>query len=252
MPQIAEIRLQKAIADRGLASRRTAEQWIREGRVTLNGEIAILGSRCRPGKDRITVDGNPLPVETPRKRVLAMNKPKGILCTNKDPQAKGRTVFDLLPEDLREERLFCVGRLDKESEGLLILTNDGALQQKLAHPSHGVFKKYHVQLDHPLKEKDIPKLIRGIEWEGEHLSISKVFPLGKGTHQSWSSLEVTMNHGRKREIRRLFYAFGYEVKRLQRTQIGQFRLKAIPRGGFKELRSAEIRSFFAPDGPVRN
>lgn len=242
------VRVQKAIADRGIASRREAEKWIEEGRVSVNGSPISLGDKCLPRQDVIAVDGNNLPRQEPEKVVLAMNKPKGVVCTNDDPHAK-RTVFDLLHPDLAALRLFCVGRLDKDSEGLLLLTNDGELKQQLTHPSYNVVKKYAVEIDKPLREADIRKLIRGIDWEGERLSIEKIFPTGGRNKKNWRQLEVTMHHGRKREIRRLFYAFGYEVKRLQRYQIGQLVLKGIPKGQFKLLGKGEIRLLFEPDGP---
>jgi 23S rRNA pseudouridine2605 synthase len=240
------VRVQKAIADRGIASRREAEAWIEEGRVTVNGAPVTLGDKCLPGRDVITVDGNTLPRQEPEKVVLAMNKPRGVVCTNDDPHAK-RTVFDLLPPDFAGVRLFCVGRLDKDSEGLLLLTNDGDLKQQLTHPSYNVVKKYAVEIDKPLREPDIRKLIRGIQWEGDRLALEKVFPTGSRTKKNWKQLEVTMHHGKKREIRRLFYAFGYEVKRLQRYQIGQLPLKGIPKGHFKILGKRDIRLLFEPD-----
>lgn len=237
------IRIQKILADRGLASRRQAEEWIREGRVTVNGNVATIGDKCIPGQDAIEVDGNPVAKRSQRKVVIAMNKPKGFVCTNNDPHAK-RTVFDLLPPDLQKMRLSCVGRLDKDSEGLLLLTNDGQLQQELAHPSYGVNKKYHLDIDKSLKEGDIRKMIRGIKWEEEHLSIEKVIPRRSKTGDDWKHLEVTLQHGKKREIRRLFYAFGYEVKRLRRVQIGQFPLRGIPRGHIRSLTKQDIRLLF--------
>lgn len=245
MQQDKSVRVQKVIADHGLASRRRAEEWIEEGRVTVNGVTISLGDKCLPGKDIVEVDGNPLPRHRPRKVVIAMHKPKGFVCTNEDPHAQ-RTVFDLLPPELREERLFCVGRLDKESEGLLLLTNDGELQQQLAHPSYQIVKKYHVEISRPLAKADLPKLIRGITWEGERLSIEKVHPLKSLRSESWKQLEVIMHHGKKREIRRLFYAFGYDVKSLKRVQIGQLQLKGIPRGHIRTLGKREIQQLYEP------
>ena len=243
MAKDKSVRVQKLIADHGLASRRQAEQWIEEGRVTVNGETIGLGTKCIPATDLVVVDGNPLPRRQPRKIVIAMHKPTGFVCTNADPHAS-RTVFDLLPAELRTERLFCVGRLDKESEGLLLLTNDGNLQQQLAHPSYQVVKKYQVEINRPLAKNDLPKLIRGITWEGERLSVEKVYPLKSRAAESWKQLEVVMHHGKKREIRRLFYAIGYDVKRLKRVQIGQLRLKGIPRGHIRTLGEREIRQLF--------
>lgn len=243
MESVKSERLQKVIANRGLASRREAENWIEEGRVRVNGVVARLGDKCLPGQDQVEVDGAPLPRQAPPRLVLAMNKPRGILCTNDDPHG-GRTVFDLLPPEMRELKLFCVGRLDKDSEGLLLVTNDGKLRQELTHPSYQVVKKYAVEIDRPLEEKDVKRLLRGVEWEGERLSVDKVFPFGSRSRRNWKKLEVTLQHGRKREIRRLFYAFGYKVKRLQRFQIGHYQLKGIPRGQFKRLDKRETRLFF--------
>lgn len=242
------IRIQKAIADRGLASRREAEKWIEEGRVLLNGQPAQLGDKCDPETDQITVDGRNLSRKRPPRVVVAMNKPRGFVCTNSDPHAK-KTVFDLLPQELRALRLFCVGRLDMESEGLLLLTNDGQLRQRLAHPSYGVTKKYHVEIDQPLKEADVRKLIRGITWEGERLAVDRIHPMRGRAGENWSHLEVILGHGRKREIRRLFYAFGYDVKRLRRVQIGQLRVKGLPRGHIRTLVKSEIDLLFAKDAP---
>lgn len=237
------VRVQKVIAERGMASRREAEGWIEEGRVCVNGEIVSLGARCDPDQDKITVDGNTIARISPHKIVIAMNKPKGFLCSNDDPHAT-KTVFDLLPEELKRIRLFCVGRLDKDSEGLLLLTNDGSIQQKLAHPSYNVLKKYHVDIDKPLQEADVPKLVRGIKWEGEQLRVERVFPRPGKPADAWKQLEIVMHHGKKREIRRLLYAFGYNVKKLRRVQIGNLRLSGLPRGHIKTLGKREIRQLF--------
>lgn len=144
-------------------------------------------------------------------------------------------------------RLFCVGRLDKESEGLLLLTNDGALQQQLAHPSYNVLKRYHVELDRPLKEADVRKLLRGIVWEGDRLSVDKVFPLRTRAGDNWMRLEVVLQHGKKREIRRLLYAFGYDVRKLKRIQIGQFSLRGLPKGHIRTLGRKDIDLLFAKE-----
>jgi 23S rRNA pseudouridine2605 synthase len=237
------VRIQKVIAEQGLASRRVAESWISEGRVLLNGHVAQLGDTCHPDTDSISVDGRTLPKSRPETVVLAMNKPRGYVCTNEDPHAD-KTVFDLLPPEYAALRLFCVGRLDKESEGLLILTNDGKLRQELTHPSYHVRKRYIADIDKPLDQALVPKLIKGIQWEGEHLSVDKVFPIKTATKDNWKILEITLHHGRKREIRRLLYAFGYDVKRLRRIQIGQFVLKGVPRGGVLHLRKSQIRLLF--------
>jgi 23S rRNA pseudouridine2605 synthase len=243
MNPATKIRLQKVIADSGIASRRQAEEWISDGRVYVNGTLSQLGDRCDPTLDKIEVDGRALPRSPQPKVVLAMHKPRGYLCTNADPYAK-RTVFELLPPELATTRLSCVGRLDMESEGLLILTNNGELQQQLTHPSFQVAKIYHVFLDKPLQLKDIPRLRKGIRWEDERLALDKVFPLRNRGSEDWSRLEVTLHHGKKRELRRLFYAFDYDVKRLVRVQIGAFKLKGLPKGAVKRLTAGEIANLF--------
>jgi len=248
MKRPQSIRVQKVIADRGLASRREAERWIQEGRVTVNGEIVELGAKCTPASDTVAIDGRVISRREPPRVVVAMNKPKGFVCTNDDPHAK-KTVFDLLPPELMKLRLFCVGRLDMESEGLLLLTNDGSIQQQLAHPSYNVLKKYHVDIDKPLREEDVRKLRRGIKWEGEHLSIEKVIPRSARSGEAWKQLEVSLHHGKKREIRRLFYAFGYDVRKLRRIQIGQLKLKGLARGHIRTLNKKEIGLLFEQEQP---
>ena len=183
----------------------------------------------------------PLPKGGGKKLVLAVHKPRGLLCSNADPHHE-KTVFDLVPASLDAGRLFCAGRLDKESEGLLILTNDGALAQKLTHPSHRVVKRYRVTLDKPFDEKHIKNLLEGITWEGERLKVEKVIPdrhIGPIT-----KLELHLNHGKKREIRRLLIALGYGVKRLQRFQIGRLPLRGITKGKCRILNDDEVARLF--------
>lgn len=242
------VRIQKILADRGLASRREAEIWIADGRVTVNGQTAQLGDKAIPLLDTIAVDDKSVPKRTPPALTIAIHKPKGVLSTNEDPHG-GRTVFDLLPPELRAQRLFCVGRLDKESEGLLLLTNDGDLRQKISHPSHGIAKVYEVRLNKPLASGIIPKLRKGILWEGERLCADKVFPRKQASGEDWQNLEITLRHGKKREIRRLFYAFDYDVRRLKRVLIGGYRLHGIPRGQFRILAPRDIQRLFSSPSP---
>jgi 23S rRNA pseudouridine2605 synthase len=236
------VRLQKFLADQGIASRRQAEQMIEDGRVTVNGRIAEIGMKITPGKDRVSVDESPIHVAELKSVVLAVHKPRGYLCSNADPH-HDRTVFQLVPPNIEVERLFCAGRLDKESEGLLILTNDGAISQRLTHPSHRVIKRYAVTLDQPFQEKHTRNLLSGITWEGERLKVEKVIPKKRGG--DIRHLEVHMQHGKKREIRRLFHALGYEVKRLQRFQIGSLHLRGLGLGKCKRLGQHEIEQLFS-------
>lgn len=236
------VRLQKFLADQGIASRRQAEKLIEEGRVSVNGGVAVLGSKVVPGKDHITLDDAVISARKIASVVLAVHKPKGYLCSNADPH-HDRTVFDLVPPPWQEERLFCAGRLDRDSEGLLILTNDGAVAQRLTHPSNRVIKRYAVTLDQPFQDKHVKNLLEGITWEGERLKVEKVIPKKRGGEAR--QLEVHLDHGKKREIRRLFHALGYKVTKLQRFQIGSFTLRTLGPGKSRKLQPAEIEQLFS-------
>ena len=240
--QAAE-RIQKIIANSGLCSRREAERAIEGGNVRVNGKIAQLGDKATQDA-AIFVNNKPIFKKEVRPVTLIMNKPKGVLCTNADPHAE-RTVFELLPPDLQRQRLFCAGRLDKDSEGLLVITNDGDLAHRLTHPSTQVVKRYRVVLHRDFNKEDIPKLLAGAEYEGDFLKAEKVIPapaVGEG-HQR--RLEVHLHHGKKREVRRLFEANRYFVKKLARVQIGGIVLKNIPRGGIKILGKKDIERLFS-------
>jgi 23S rRNA pseudouridine2605 synthase len=235
-------RIQKIIASTGLCSRREAERYIEDGEVRVNGKIATPGDKARPNDD-IFIKNKPLRRQPERLITLILNKPKGVLCTNADPHG-GQTVFDLLPTDLQRLRLFCAGRLDKDSEGLLVLTNDGDLAHRLTHPSKEVTKRYRVVLHRDFNKADIPKLLEGVEDEGDFLKAEKVIPapaVGEGHERR---LEVHLNHGKKREVRRLFEANRYFVKKLVRVQIGSFKLRNIPKGGIQILGKKDIERLF--------
>lgn len=242
MSQSEEQRIQKIIAQAGVCSRREAERLIEEGNVRVNGKIAQLGDKATPG-DAIFVNNKPIRAGAERSVTLLMNKPKGYICTNADPFAE-KTVFQLLQPDLQRLRLFCAGRLDKDSEGLLILTNDGALANRIAHPSSVIVKRYRVVLHRDFDKADIPKLLAGVEYEGDFLKAEKILPAPDVGEGSARRLEVHLCHGKKREIRRLFEAHRYFVKKLVRTQIGGLILKHIPKGGIKILNSKDIERLF--------
>lgn len=235
-------RIQKIIASTGLCSRREAERAIEDGEVRVNGKVAALGDKARPGDD-IFIRNKPLRRQPERLVTLVMNKPKGFLCTNTDPHG-GQTVFELLPPDLQRLRLFCAGRLDKDSEGLLVLTNDGDLAHRLTHPSTEVTKRYRVVLHKDFNRADIPKLLEGVDDEGDFLKAEKVIPAPAVGEGHARRLEVHLHHGKKREIRRLFEAHRYFVKKLVRVQIGSLKLKNIPKGGIHILGKKEIERLF--------
>ncbi len=238
------LRVQKFIADSGLCSRRAAEALIVAGGVYVNGRKAILGQKIQPDTDKVTVNGKAIRSQAQPKLALVMHKPRGVVCSNSDPHAE-QTIFDLLPREWARLRLFCAGRLDKDSEGLVILTSDGDLAHRLMHPSNLVVKRYYVSLEEPFPAGRLRQLLRGVVIEGEHLKVERanlVNPKADGTS---TQLDVHMHHGKKREIRQLFTALGFEVRRLRRYQIGALRLKGIPLRGVKQLSTKEIQSLFA-------
>lgn len=233
------VRIQKVIADSGLCSRRQAETYIEEGFVNVNGKLASLGQKVSP-QDNITVRGTPLR-KRPLKQesiVIIINKPKGYVCSHRDPY-NSNTIYDLLPKELNAMKLICTGRLDKDSEGLVVLTSDGDLANKIMHPSSGIVKKYRVELDRPLDDEIIPKLIKGILDDGERLFANKIIPATMGANRECRA-EVHLEQGRKREIKRLFARFGYHVERLFRFQVGRLVLKRLTVGGHRKLKKQEI------------
>lgn len=237
------IRIQKFIADQGICSRRAAEVHIRNGDVVVNGKVAKLGDKIIPGKDFISLDGKKIIYRAPTKLTLIINKPKGFICSNEDPHNE-RTVFDLLPKEFANQRLFCAGRLDKDSEGLVVLTNDGDLANRLMHPSSLVTKRYSIELKQLFPKDKIPRLLKGITYEGERLKVEQAVFLGNRNRAESKDLDVAMHHGKKREIRRLFTVLGYDVKRLKRYQIGRFNIKGVPQGAGMPLSPTDIEKLF--------
>ncbi|MEO7415210.1 MAG: pseudouridine synthase [Opitutaceae bacterium] len=243
MSSAEPIRLQKYLADAGICSRRSAEALIAQGQVWVNGTVAKLGQKVIPGEDRITTQGKSIRA-TPQPRItLAMHKPRGLVCSNDDPH-NPETVFTVLPREFAKYRFFCAGRLDKDSEGLVILTTDGDLAHRLMHPSNVVVKRYHVILEKPFPSKRLPLLIKGIVFEGERLKVERAALIHPSPSGDATNLDVHMHHGKKREIRLLFTTLGYDVKRLRRYQIGGFRLKGIPIRAMKKLTPGEIETLF--------
>ncbi len=247
------IRIQKFLADAGVCSRRAAEVLINENEVWVNGERASLGQKIIPGVDRVTVRGKAVRTTPQPKITLAMHKPRGLVCTNEDPHYP-ENIFTVLPRELAKFRFFCAGRLDKDSEGLVILTTDGDLAHRLMHPSNLVVKHYHVTLEKPFPVSRKPALVKGIIVEGERLKVEKAVLLSPDREGASRFIDVHMHHGKKREIRQLFIGLGYEVKRLKRYQIGAFALKGIPLRAVKILSNKEIELLFhipAPREPRR-
>jgi len=244
MSSAEPIRLQKYLADTGVCSRRAAEALVAQGEVWVNGAPAQLGQKVTPGVDRVLVSGKSVRTTAQPKITLAMHKPRGLVCSNDDPH-NPETIFTVLPREFARFRFFCAGRLDKDSEGLVILTTDGDLAHRLMHPSNIVVKRYHVILEKPFPAKRLPLLVKGVMVEGERLQVERAALVNPGPADDSTSLDVHMHHGKKREIRQLFLKLGHEVKRLKRYQIGGFRLKGIPLRAMKKLNSDEIASLFA-------
>jgi 23S rRNA pseudouridine2605 synthase len=228
------VRLQKILAEAGFGSRRHCEEYIVSGRVTVDGaEVRELGVRVDPTSQRILVDGEPIRSE--RKRYFLLNKPTGYLCTNRDPAGRPR-VIDLFPDS--GVRLFTVGRLDESSQGLLLVTNDGQLANRLAHPRFQVPKLYHVQVAGIPSQDSLRQLRRGIRFEEGTFRVHSVRRL-KTRGQS-AFLEVELRHGHNREIRRLFARLGHKVMSLQRVAFGPLRLGHLPVGTYRPLKPQEL------------
>lgn len=246
-------RLQKLLSAAGVASRRAAEAMILEGRVTLNGRVVTeLGTKADLAKDHVKVDGKLLRLPSVHRYVL-LNKPRGFVVTRDDPDGRP-TVFSLLRSRIGE-RLVAVGRLDFDSEGLLLLTNDGALVQKLTHPSGGCRKEYEVKVSGIPTPAQLDRLRRGITLDDgvrtapSEMEIVGTTPEKAGTGgNAW--MRVILGEGRSRQIRRMFAAVGHPVSKLRRVAIGPIRDKALKPGDFRDLSPEEVAALRAiPPAP---
>jgi 23S rRNA pseudouridine2605 synthase len=231
------VRLQKLLADAGIASRRASEKLILDGQVTVNGEVVRqLGSKVDPLHDRVLVDGRA--VKPKRKIYVAVNKPPGYICSRNDPEQRN-TVQELLPKEWGS-LLHSVGRLDFKSEGLIFYTNDGEFSLRLTHPRYGVRKKYMVTLKGEVTAEQIRTLEKGV-YEGDEVLRAHSGRIIK-SNKSHSLVELILAEGKNREVRRMFEVLGFEVERLQRVQIGSIKLGQLPRGKWRTLTEAEIKS----------
>jgi len=227
-------RLQKVLAAAGVASRRECEQLILEGRVEVDRQVVTeLGTRVDPQRQEIRVDGEPL--RQPKLLYFAVNKPEGVVSTARDPAGRHR-VTDLLPPNT--PRVYCVGRLDISSEGLILVTNDGELANGLTHPRHGVEKIYHVQVAGQVNREVLDQLHRGLHLaEGfAHVKHVRI----KSRRKQSTVLEMVLDEGRNREVRRLLARVGHKVQRLKRVAVGPVRLGDLPTGAVRPLMKKEI------------
>lgn len=239
------VRLNKLIADSGLTSRRTADQWIEEGRVTINGKrVYELGIKVDLTHDRVLVDGKLMKTK-PMNLYLMLHKPKGVLTTMDDPLGRP-TIKDYLEEV--PVRVFPVGRLDWDSEGLLLLTNDGDLANKVMNPKSEITKTYLVKLDKTPKPDHLKKLIKGISIESGRVSAKHVEKIKRGEDKyPWYKIIIT--EGKNRQIRQMFEKIGCDVMKLQRVAIGRLRLGALARGSLVYLNDAAVERLFLADNP---
>lgn len=230
------VRLQKFLADAGVASRRAAERLIIGGHITINGKtVTELGTKVDPVTAIVAMDG--APVRQRRKIYVAMNKPRGFICTRHDPEDRN-VVGDLLPREWAE-MLHPVGRLDCHSEGLLFLTNDGEFTLKLTHPRYGVHKRYRATIVGRVEPQRLREFITGLRHDGELLKAERAELIS--SNNSHSIVELELGEGKNREVRRMFEAIGFEVERLQRTQIGPIKLGLLPLGKYRVLTDVEIK-----------
>jgi len=229
-----EKRIQKILSETGIASRREAEEMIIEGRITVNGRIAELGMKADPNRDHIKVDRKLLTKREP-KVYLMFNKPRNVVTTLKDPEGRP-TVKDFL-KDIRY-RVYPVGRLDYDSEGLLLLTNDGDFANAIMHPSKKIPKTYQVKVKGIPEQKEIDRLKKGVHLEDGLTAPAKVKRLKTTENNSW--LEVAIYEGRKRQLRRMFDQIGHSVIKLKRIRINGIDLGELKPGGYRYLTSDEV------------
>ena len=228
------MRLNRFLAAAGIGSRRYCDELIAAGRVTISGSLCTDFSAQPRAGDHVKVDGKLVRVPAPL--TIILHKPAGFVSTRKDPHARD-TIFDLLPAKF--SRLFNIGRLDAQTEGLLLLTNDGDLAQRVTHPRYKVEKEYEVTLDRPWDPAHGPKLLRGIVLDGQRAKVARLHRL------SPTRLRIVLRQGINRQIRRMFEAVGYRVKNLIRVRIANLRLGDLPRGHWRALNENELKSLRA-------
>ncbi len=231
-------RLQKIISQAGIASRRESEKIIQQGRVKVNGKVVTeLGTKVISGKDRVTVDGKPI---TGEKFVyILLYKPKGILTTLKDPQDR-KTVASLVTDI--PQRIYPVGRLDYNTEGLLLLTNDGTLTHTLIHPSKKIDKTYIAKVGGRPPQEKIDLLRAGIQLEDGLTAPAMIDIMSFDRERNMTSLRITIHEGKNRQIRRMFAAIGFDVKQLKRVQFAFLTLEGLRRGGYRHLLPQEVEA----------
>ncbi|MFB3738972.1 MAG: pseudouridine synthase [Candidatus Velamenicoccus archaeovorus] len=238
---MAEERLQRSLARAGLGSRRACEELIERGLVRVNGRVAVLGDRIDPARDVVEVRGHRVAVD-PELRYLALHKPSGVTTTMRDPHA-ATDLRRLLPGG---PRVFPVGRLDRETEGLLLLTNDGELAERLTHPRYGVDKEYLAEVRGRPTERHLARLRSGVRLEDGPARAASARIVGASRDRG--AVRIVMTEGRKREVRRLLDAVGLPVARLVRLRVGPVRLGGLPPGATRDLTPEEVRALYRAAG----
>jgi 23S rRNA pseudouridine2605 synthase len=238
---VAIERVQRALARAGFGSRRACEGLIAAGRVEVGGRVATLGDRVDPERDELRVDGSRVSVD-PGLRYLALHKPRGVTTTMRDAHAE-RDLRALLPKG---PRVFPVGRLDRETEGLLLLTNDGELAHRLAHPRHGVEKEYLAEVEGAPSSRQLGRLRRGVELDD---GVARALAVrSTGVSSGRGGVRLVLAEGRKREVRRMLDAVGLPVRRLVRTRVGPVRLGRMRPGELRDLTPEEVRALYRVAG----
>lgn len=229
-----KLRLNKFLSNSGVASRRKCDEIIASGKVTVNGKVVTeIGSQINEKKDKVMVEGKA--VCLPSSFVyIKLNKPKGYACTASDEKGR-KTIYDLVD---CEERLFSIGRLDYNTEGLIILTNDGDFANKVSHPRYDVEKEYRVTIEGKIKESELAVLRKGVVVDGQKMPPAKVKLLSQD--ENISKISVVINEGQNRQVRRMFEAIGREIKLLKRVRIGSVRLGGLSRGQWRDLTEDEL------------
>ena len=243
MTNAVSLRIHVYLAQLGYGSRREVERWIAEGKIQLNGKPAKLGQKVDPAQDRLTVRGRPVVFRKPQESVvIALHKPRGIVTTVKDPEGR-QTVMDLLSKvGLRYGRLFPVGRLDINSEGLLLMTNDGELAQRLTHPRYEIPKVYDVKIRGALDESKIAFLKKGVKIDDEKVKGAEILSIRDVTQEGIKKYQVQIKvfEGKNHHVRKMFEAIRCRVIRLKRISMGPVSLKGVPRGGYRILSSGAV------------
>ena len=230
------MRINKFLSNSGVASRRKCDEIIKEGKVFVNGkQVTELGRQVNPKKDKVMIEGKRITL--PSSFVyIKLNKPKGYACTASDEKGR-KTIYELIDTD---ERLFSIGRLDYDTEGLLLLTNDGEFANKVAHPRYHMEKEYRVTAEGEIKESELAVMRKGVVVDGERMPSARVEKLS--FENGFTKLSVVIDEGQNRQIRRMFEAIGHQIKLLKRVRIGTVKLGGLNRGEYKDLTEDELNS----------